>query len=148
MAKGLFVNSRPPGAEVFINGAKQPGLTPVTLPLAAGQFNVVLRLSGFEAFAGKVQVQENNQAVMDVLLTPRAQPHVAWAQVNTTPRGAEILVDGTPTGQTAPARVQVTAGSHMLVVRMPGYQSSRRAVEVSEGGTVTINEILKSKNNP
>ncbi len=145
VAKGLYVITRPAGAEVFINGAKQPGLTPVTLPLAAGQFNVVLRLGGYEAFAGQVQVQDNNQSVMDILLVPRAQPHVAWAQVNTTPRGAEILVDGTPTGQTSPARVQVTAGSHILVMRMPGFQASRRAVEVSEGGTVTVNEVLKSR---
>ena len=44
LAKGLFVSSRPPGADVFINGAKQAGQTPVTLPLAPGQYNLVLRL--------------------------------------------------------------------------------------------------------
>ena len=146
LAKGLFVTTRPAGAEVFINGARQSGLTPVTLPLASGQFNIVLRLSGYEAYVGQVQVQENNQTAMNILLTPRAQPHVAWAQVNTTPKGAEILVDGTLTGQTAPARVQISAGAHILVLRMAGYQPSHRAVEVSEGGTVTVNEILKAKN--
>ena len=145
VARGLFVTTRPAGAEVFIDGAKQPGQTPVTLPLAAGQFNVVLRLSGFEAFAGQVQVQDNNQTVLDIVLTPREQPHVAWAQVNTTPRGADILVDGAATGLTSPARVQLAAGSHVLVVRMPGYQASGRAIAVSEGGTVTVNEILKPK---
>jgi len=145
LAKGLFVTTRPPGADVFINGAKQAGQTPVTLPLSAGQFNLVLRLSGYEAYAGQVQVSDNIQTTMDVLLTPRAQPHVAWAQVNTTPKGAEILVDGTATGQTSPARVQVSAGAHILVVRLAGYQAARRAVEVSEGGTVTITETLKAK---
>jgi len=34
LAKGIFISSKPPGADVFINGAKQSGQTPVTLPLA------------------------------------------------------------------------------------------------------------------
>src|SRR5207247_6619826 len=42
LAKGIFISSQPPGADVFINGAKQSGQTPVTLPLAPGQYNLVL----------------------------------------------------------------------------------------------------------
>jgi serine/threonine protein kinase len=146
LAKGLFVSTRPPGADVFINGAKQPGQTPVTLPLAAGQFNMVLRLSGYEPFVGQVQVKDNIQTTMDVALNPRSEPHVAWAQVTTTPTGAEIVVDGTPTGQVSPARVQIPAGAHIVALRLPGYQPARRAVEVTEGGNVTITEALKPKN--
>jgi serine/threonine protein kinase len=145
VAKGLFVSSTPPGAEIFINGAIQAGHTPVTLPLAAGQFNLVLRMNGFEPFAGQVQVKDNVQTVMNVKMIPRAVPHAAWAQVNTTPKGAEIFVDGTSTGKTSPARVQIVSGDHILVMKLTGYQPSRRAVEVSEGGTVTINEALKAK---
>ena len=146
VAKGLLVSTTPPGAEVFINGAIQAGHTPVTLPLAAGQFNVVLRMNGFEPYAGQVQVTDNMQTQMNIKMTPRIQPHVAWAQVNTTPKGAEIFVDGTATGKTSPARVEIVSGDHILVVKLAGYQPGRRAVEVSEGGTVTINETLKPKN--
>jgi eukaryotic-like serine/threonine-protein kinase len=146
LARGLFLSTRPAGADVFINGVKQSGQTPVTLPLAAGQFNMVLRLNGYEAYAGQVQVKENIQTTMDVPLKPRAEPHVAWAQVTTTPRGAEIFVDGNPTGQLSPARVQVSAGAHNIVMRLAGYQPSKRAVEVSEGGTVTITESLNARN--
>jgi serine/threonine-protein kinase len=146
IAKGLFITTRPPGADVFINGAKQPGQTPVTIPLAAGNFNMVVRLGGYEPYAGQVQVSDNIQTTMDVLLKPRSQPRVAWAQVTTIPKGAEIFVDGTDTGQAAPARVQIPSGAHNLVMRLTGYQPSKTAVEVSEGGTVTISETLKAKN--
>lgn len=146
VAKGLFLATHPAGAEVFINGAKQAGLTPVTLPLAAGQFNLVLRMNGYEAYAGQVQVKDNVQTTMDVPLVPRAQPHVAWAQVTTFPKGAEILVDGTSTGKTSPARVQIPAGAHNLTLKLAGYQPAKRAVDVTEGGTVSITETLKTKN--
>ena len=141
LAKGLYLTSRPAGAEVFINGAKQSGQTPVTLPLAPGQYNLVVRLPGYEAYAGKVQVKDNIQTQLNLELNAR----VAWAQVDTTPKGAEIFVDGTTTGQTTPARVQVPAGLHTLIVRLDGYQQVKRTVQASEGGTVSVHEALKPK---
>ncbi|MGC1620240.1 MAG: serine/threonine-protein kinase, partial [Candidatus Acidiferrum sp.] len=56
LSQGLYLTSRPAGADVFINGAKQSGQTPLTLPLAPGNYNLVVRLPGYEAYAGKVQV--------------------------------------------------------------------------------------------
>jgi serine/threonine protein kinase len=147
LAKGLFVSSRPPGADVFINGAKQAGQTPVTLPLAPGQYNLVLRLPGYEAYAGSVQVKDNIQTRLDdIELKEKSAPtKVAWAEVTTIPPGAEILVDGNPTGQITPARVQVPAGMHTIVLRLNGYIQAKRIVQASEGGTVTVQEPLRAK---
>ncbi|MGB6667292.1 MAG: serine/threonine-protein kinase [Candidatus Acidiferrum sp.] len=141
LSKGLYLTSRPSGADVFINGAKQSGQTPVTLPLAPGNYNLVVRLSGYEAYAGRVQVRDNIQTQLDIPLSSR----VAWAQVNTTPNGAEIFLDGTPTGLASPARVQMPAGLHTLTVRLPGYLQVKRTVQASEGGTVSIQEVLKPR---
>jgi len=145
-AKGLFVSSKPAGADVFINGAKQSGQTPVTLPLAVGQYNLVLRLPGYEAYAGSVQVKENIQTQLDVELKEKtASSHVAWAQVETNPKGAEIFIDGATTGQVTPSRVQVPSGLHTITLKLNGYQPVRRTVQTSEGGTVTLSETLKAK---
>jgi hypothetical protein len=145
LAKGLYVSSRPAGAEIFINGAKQSGQTPATLPLAPGQYDLVLRVPGYDAYAGHVQVKDNVQTTLDVELKEKSQVHVAWAQVNSTPNGGEIFVDGAPTGQTTPARVQISAGSHIIAVRLNGYQIAKRLVQASEGGTVPVNEALQLK---
>jgi hypothetical protein len=145
LAKGIYVSSKPPGADVFINGAKQSGQTPVTLPLAPGQYNLVLRLPGYEAYAGSIQVKDNIQTQLEATLNEKSATRVAWAQVNTDPKGAEILVDGTSTGQFTPARVQVPAGMHNVTLRLNGYQQAKRTVQVSEGGTVTIDESLHPK---
>jgi eukaryotic-like serine/threonine-protein kinase len=145
LAKGIYISSKPPGADVFINGAKQLGQTPVTLPLAPGQYNLVLRLPGYEAYAGSIQVKDNIQTQLDATLNEKSATRVAWAQINSNPKGAEILVDGTSTGQFSPARVQVPAGMHNVTLRLNGYQQAKRTVQVSEGGTVTIDEALRPK---
>jgi PEGA domain len=63
--KTIYISSQPPGADVFINGAKQSGQTPVTLPLAPGQYNLVLRLQGYETYAGGIQVKNNIQTLLN-----------------------------------------------------------------------------------
>jgi serine/threonine protein kinase len=141
LAKGLLLTSRPAGGDVFINGAKQSGQTPLTLPLAPGSYNLVVRMPGYEAYAGSVQVKDNIQTQLDVTLKEKSTVKVAWAQVETTPKGAEIFVDGATTGQTTPARVQVPAGVHTVTVRLAGYLQVRRTFQASEGGTVDITNV-------
>jgi hypothetical protein len=145
LAKGIYISSQPPGADVFINGAKQSGQTPVTLPLAPGQYNLVLRLQGYEPYAGGIQVKDNIQTQLNVPLSERSASRVAWAQVNSVPRGAEIIVDGTSTGQFTPARVQVPTGVHTITLRLNGFQPAKRTFQASEGGTVPIEEALHQK---
>ena len=142
LAKGIFISTQPPGADVFINGAKQSGQTPVVLPLAPGQYNLVLRLQGYEPYSGSIQVKDI-QTPLNVELTERSATRVAWAQVNSNPKGAEIIVDGNSTGQFTPSRVQIPTGLHTITLKLDGYQASRRTVQASEGGTTTVNLTLQ-----
>ena len=144
LAKGIFISTQPPGADVFINGAKQSGQTPVTLPLAPGQYNLVLRLSGYEPYSGNIQVKDI-QTQLNVALSERSQTRVAWAQVNSIPKGAEIIVDGNSTGQFTPSRVQITSGIHTFTLKLNGYQVAKRTVQASEGGTVNIDQTLQQQ---
>ena len=145
LAKGIYISSQPPGADVFINGAKQSGQTPVTLPLAPGQYNLILRLQGYEPYAGGIQVKDNIQTLLNVPLSEKSASRVAWAQVNSVPKGAEIIVDGTSTGKFTPARVQVPSGVHTITLQLNGFQPAKRTFQVSEGGTVPIDEALHQK---
>ena len=143
IAKGLYITSDPPGADVFINGAKQSGQTPVTLPLAPGQYNLVLRLPGHDPYVGSVQVKENVQTQLSAKLNERSTSRVAWAQVRTDPPGAEIFVDGNSTGRMTPARVEIPVGTHVVTLKLNGFQPAKRAVSATEGGTLTVYESLK-----
>ena len=144
LAKGLLITSQPPGADVFIDGAKQSGQTPVTLPLAAGQYNLVLRLEGYEPYAEQVQVKNNSLTPLNIELTARAN-RVSWVDVRTHPDGAEISVDGNPTGKSSPARVQITPGLHDIRINLKGFLPIVRKIAVDEGQTTFLNENLKMK---
>ncbi len=146
LAKGLYLSTKPAGADVFINGAKQSGQTPVTLPLAPGQYNLVVRLAGYEAYSDRVQVKDNIQTQLALDLKEKNNVKIAWAEVATVPKGAEILIDGNPTGQTTPARVQVPAGVHTVTIRMAGYQPVKRTFQATEGGTVNITNVSLQPN--
>jgi hypothetical protein len=141
LAHGLLVVSDPAGADVFINGDKQSGQTPVTLPLAAGKYNLVVRLSGYDAFSSQVQVQDDGQSKVTAELHQKTG-HVAWAQVDSVPTGAEIWVDGASTGQHTPARVEIPSGIHNITMKLEGYRVFRTGVQASEGGTVNVSQNL------
>jgi eukaryotic-like serine/threonine-protein kinase len=141
-AQGLLVTSDPAGADIFINGDKQLGQTPMTLPLAPGKYNVVLRLLGYDAYSGSVQVRDDGQAKVDATLHQK-NGRVAWAQVESTPAGAEIWVDGVSTGQRTPARVEISSGIHNIALKLDGYKPSRNAVQASDGGTVSVSPSLQ-----
>jgi hypothetical protein len=68
---------------------------------------------------------------------------VAWANVTSTPAGAEIYIDDFPTGQKTPARVQVSSGVHVFTLHMDGYKDVRNGIEASDGGTVAVNATLR-----
>jgi eukaryotic-like serine/threonine-protein kinase len=142
VVQGLLVTSDPAGADIFINGDKQLGQTPMALHLAPGKYNVVLRLSGYDAYSGPVQVRDDGQAKVDATLHQK-NGHVAWAQVESTPAGAEIWVDGVFTGQQTPARVEISSGIHNIALKLDGYKPSRNAVQASDGGTVSVSPSLQ-----
>jgi len=145
LAQGLFVASEPSGADVFINGDKQSGQTPVTLPLAPGKYNLVLRLTGYDAYSTQVSVGETSKTRINAELHEK-NGHVAWAQVDSNPAGAEIWLDGEATGKRTPSRIEITTGIHNITLRMDGYKTSRRALQASIGGTVNVSEnLLKIK---
>jgi eukaryotic-like serine/threonine-protein kinase len=140
--QGLLVTSDPAGADVFINGDKQSGQTPITLSLVPGKYNIVLRLLGYDAYSGSVQVRDDGQATVDATLHQK-NGHVAWAQVESTPAGAEIWVDGVSTGRRTPARVEISSGIHNIGLKLDGYKLSRNAVQASDGGTVSVSPSLQ-----
>jgi eukaryotic-like serine/threonine-protein kinase len=140
---GIKIVTDPSGAEVFINGDKQSGQTPVILPLAAGTYNLVLTLPGYGRYAGSVQVKDNVQTQFSTQLHAKDTSRVAWVDISSSPEGAEIVVDGTTTAQLAPARVQLSPGIHRITLKLKGFLPTRQSVDVSEGSSVTVKAALK-----
>jgi S1-C subfamily serine protease len=140
----VLIITRPAGADIFINGRKQPGQTPTELHLAVGQYNLVLRLDGYEPYSANVQVAKYATR-LEVGLKERRTSETASVEVTSSPKGAEILIDGTSTGLVTPARVQVRPGLHTLLLRLDGYEPAERTLQISQGGTLIVNQTLSPK---
>lgn len=57
--------------------------------------------------------------------------------VESTPAGAEVLVDGEPAG-TAPAELRLSPGEHTIVLRLSGHVDEERRVVVAVGETAAV----------
>lgn len=57
--------------------------------------------------------------------------------VESTPAGAEVLVDGEAAG-TAPAELRLSPGEHTIVLRLPGHVDEERRVVVTIGNITTV----------
>ncbi len=92
-----------------------------------------------------IHVKEAPQKRSPIDAAAKTNSRVAFAQVVTSPAGAEIFVDGNSTGQSTPARVELPIGVHTITLKLDGFKDVRRAVEVSDGGTVTVAAAFKRK---
>jgi S1-C subfamily serine protease len=127
-AKGsLYVNSKPPGATVFVNGIKQSGQTPVSLPLTPGQYSLVLRLPGYDAYAGQVDVTDQNQTQVEVNLEEKSAAHDREPVAANLSGTYEGTVHNLTVGQTARFSIFITQDKQAIVgcmvVRRPLYGS-------------------------
>lgn len=133
------------GVEYLVNGEIKVDRKnyDVTLELIAGRdgkrietYNEPCQLCGIKEVATKL-----DQLVQAVRRGAEGAAATAPARyaVESRPAGAEVSVDGRSAG-TTPLSVDLTAGSHKLTVRAPGYDGSERTVNVESGtnGVVAV----------
>jgi PEGA domain len=74
-------------------------------------------------------------------------PASARLQIDSTPPGADIEVDGSFVG-TTPSDVQVMEGDHTVVVKKSGFKNWERKLKSSAGSNVHIGAELEKADNP
>lgn len=78
---------------------------------------------------------------------PSANSNSAKLQLESTPPGADIEIDGSFVGNT-PSDVQVTEGDHTVTVRKAGFTNWERKVKISSGSNVHLKAELEKTANP
>ena len=146
----LSVNSDPPGAEVFADG-QQVGVTPfenILVPVPNDRtVDILVRSQGYQEKRENVRVSPNQRVQRSYRLRPiNGDPQEPITlQVNSTPQGAEVSVNGVSQGQTpftgtiSPLR----NGTIVIQVRKDGYQGVRDVVRVSSGQTISRHYQLR-----
>jgi PEGA domain len=96
--------------------------------------DVKLDLAKFQP-APETKVEANNSS-------GEAGPVSAKLQLESSPPGADIEVDGSFVGNT-PSDVQVAEGSHSVTVKKAGFNDWERTLKVSGGSSVHLNAELE-----
>jgi serine/threonine-protein kinase len=76
---------------------------------------------------------------------PRVSSRMATLNLQSSPEGATIFLDGAATGKTTPTRMAVAPGKHTLLLRKEGYQDETALADLRAGEPFTYAPILKPR---
>lgn len=134
----VLVHSDPQGAEVSIDGAFK-GNTPLLLSdLPFGEYRARLSHPGCEPKEVDLTIRDRVPMKLDVSLTS----NTATLHINSSPPGAEILVNGTHKGTTPSSVDQLPTGKYELLFKLDGYQTHSSEVTLQGGVTERVSVNL------
>ncbi|TAJ43143.1 PEGA domain-containing protein, partial [Methanofollis fontis] len=91
----LQINSTPAGASVYLNGTATGDLTNVTLAdKPVGTYNVTVELDGYDPATEVVTLSKDETEDVSFTLVQQLET----LQINSTPAGASVYLNGTATG--------------------------------------------------
>jgi len=136
----LTVSSEPDGAVITVEGkTTESWRTPQTIAsLAPAVYRVTVSKSGYATETRNVQVVSGNRAALDVKLTPLK----AWLNINVTPSGARILIDGKETGKFSPAEFTLDPATHNITLKKEGYFDSSNDIKLTAGQRLSYSPSL------
>ncbi|MBN2379339.1 PQQ-binding-like beta-propeller repeat protein [candidate division WOR-3 bacterium] len=136
----IEVSSTPKGAEVFLDDTTTDNQTDCVLEdVDEGEHTIKLTLQGYADWDTTVTVEKNEVSTVDAVLSKSS----GSIQVNSTPTGAAIALDGANTGFiTNHELTGVAGGSRTVKLTLAGYQDWDTTVTVKEGQTTTVNATL------
>jgi hypothetical protein len=138
-AVALRIETKPPGAEVTLDGRSLPGSTPLSLPPVVVGKSIAIRLDyeGHVAKEAKIEITKGMDPVRTFALT-----QAKTVDVVSDPAGAEVFVEGTSRGRTPLYDVPVPAkGQFSLKVELGGYQPYFKKLRASGPIDVKLKEL-------
>ena len=131
--------SRPEGAAVQIDGLSSAAwTTPFTASdLKLGAHNVVFTKPGYSEETRKIEINPSS-SLYHINLSAIATS----VSVTSEPPGADVEIDGRPTGKITPARVPVAEGQHRIVVHLDGYRNAQVTATVNKAQVFRFSPVL------
>jgi hypothetical protein len=163
----LTVGGSPAGASVLIDGHDTGKVTPVTLMLDPASHNVLLRKTGYLEAGSAVQLaagqtvsyspslmvagRTDNIKIMGggimgggigKVFGAGGSQGKARIEIKTEPKGAQVVINGTPLQKTTPVEIQVEAGNYDITLQKDGYRDLHENAIVGVEDRIKINRTL------
>jgi len=156
----LTVTGKPSGAAVWINCKDTGKVTPIEFLVEPGTQNVVVRKSGYLDANTEVKLvagQSLNYAP-SLMVAGRtdnirlvgsggvgkifggnngSNSGMARIEIKSEPKGAQVIINGTPLQKTTPVEIQVEAGNYDITIQKDGYQP------IHENAIVGVDDRIK-----
>ncbi len=140
-----LIDSSPQGAQFQVDGKSDPSwVTPFNVTgLNPGKHIVSTSKSGYTPEIRSVDVTAGGKSSLLLHLSPVN----ALVVVNSTPPGANVIVDGKPTGRVTPAQFAVEKGSHTVLLRKQGYLDETITADLGPGQNFQYSPALRALGN-
>lgn len=130
------------GAQIFCNG-KQIGTMRVEEDMMEGYYDIEARLSHYKSVTKQIRVVAGQS--QQITLNPI--PIYGSLDIISTPRDADITIDGKSYGKTPFTIEQLLEGEHIVVLKKDGFSTESSSVIIHENEDVIINVELKERKN-
>jgi hypothetical protein len=140
-----LIDSSPQGAQFQVDGKSDPTwVTPFTVAsLSPGKHIISVSKSGYSSEIRSVDVTAGGASS----LTLRLASVNALVVVASTPPGAQVVLDGKPTGRVTPAQFAVEKGSHTVLLRKQGYLDETVTADLGAGQNFQYSPALRALGN-
>jgi serine/threonine-protein kinase len=135
----VLVMTDPAGAMARLDGGADSACkTPCKLHAREGIHNLTVSLDGYQPEVREVRM--GGEDVDMPLISMRSANGILM--LTTDPSGADVTVDGRPTGYSTPVRISLQAGAHRIAVQKGNAQASD-VVEIRNGDLSTLKLTLR-----
>ena len=140
-----LIDSSPQGAQFQVDGKSDPSwVTPFNVTgLSPGKHIISANKAGYSSEIRAVDVAAGGKASLALHLAPIN----ALVVVNSTPPGADVIMDGRPTGRVTPVQFAVEKGSHTVLVRKQGYLDETVTTDLAPAQNFQYSPALRALGN-
>ncbi len=132
----LVILSEPAGAAVYINNQLQSSLTPFQKKLDLGKYTYRLEYANYHNETGVIELGSESKQELNIKL----KPAFGSLSVTSTPEGADVMVDGKPTGLKCPCTInELASGQHELRLIKEMYSPFLQQFTIKDGEITELN---------
>ncbi|MFK7985405.1 MAG: PEGA domain-containing protein [Sandaracinaceae bacterium] len=144
-AQGLFDRGQFAQAEVRFRAAYEAVPNPVVLrAIAAAQERQGNTTGAAESYRAYLEASPEASDRAEVEATIREiEARPSTMTINSTPPGAQVVLDGTDSQQRTPSTLQIAGGEHQLELHLEGYSPHRQAFTAQPGARARLDITLQ-----
>lgn len=134
----IIVTSEPSGAEIYLN-EQRVGSTNYQNRHLAGKYTLRLQHPNYYEHVEQFELKEGTTVEIPIV---NLKPRFGYWQVNSTPSGADVLLNGRSIGLTPIKKQVIQSGFHEVTLRKTNYHEHKESLKISDGDDKNLNIAL------